>query len=84
MDKKLIKESILSSISEELDKWLEKESTITNGYDYETEFAKTAGKVAQVMLQKSLGDLPKSRNGKKNSKLALARLKYLRNMYWDN
>ena len=81
MDKELIKASILNSISEELDKWLEKESKITNGYDYEVEFSKTASKVAHVMLQKSLGEIPKSRNGKKNSRLVLEGLKYLSSMY---
>jgi len=33
MDKTMLKSSILSDISEELDLWLDKESRITDGYD---------------------------------------------------
>ena len=56
----------MSAISEELDLWLSKEFSITDGYEYENEFLKTARKVNQVMFSKSLGEVSCNRN-KKNS-----------------
>jgi hypothetical protein len=66
MDKSVLKQSILSSISEELDLWLSKESSINEGYEYESEFLKTAHKVNHIMFSKSLGEVSCNRN-KKNS-----------------
>jgi hypothetical protein len=66
MDKAVIKQSIMSAISEELDLWLSKESTINDGYEYENEFLKTARQVNQIMFSKSLGEVSCNRN-KKNS-----------------
>jgi len=66
MDKSTIKASILHSISEELDLWLDKEHTIKDGYEYETEFMHTARKVNQILFSKSLGSISGNRN-KKNS-----------------
>ena len=66
MDKAAIKQSILSAISEELDLWLSKESSINDGYEYESEFPKTAHKVNHIMFSKSLGEVSCNRN-KKNS-----------------
>jgi hypothetical protein len=66
MDKAAIKQSIMSAISEELDLWLSKESSIDDGYEYEHEFLKTARQVNQIMFSKSLGEVSCNRN-KKNS-----------------
>jgi len=74
MDKSTIKASILQSISEELDLWLAKESTIQDGYEYETEFMNTARKVNQILLSKSLCPTSVNRN-KKNSRPVLGSLK---------
>lgn len=70
-----IKSEILKTVSEELDAWLEKKDGITDGYEYETEFGEMAFRLNQIMLQKSIGQLPKSRNGKKKFKLVLGGLK---------
>ena len=64
MDKATLKKDILSAISEELDLWLDKESGIQDGYEYESEFMKTAHQVSQVMLSKSLGKVSCNRNKK--------------------
>ena len=64
MDKATLKKDILSAISEELDLWLDKESEIQDGYEYESEFMKTAQQVSRVMLFKSLGKVSCNRNKK--------------------
>jgi len=74
MDTTMLKSSILSAISEELDLWLDKESRITDGYDYENEFMKTAHKVNHIMLSKSIGEASCNRN-KKNSRPVLVDMK---------
>jgi hypothetical protein len=66
-DKTALKEILISAISEELDLWLEKESTITDGYEYESEFIKVARQVNHILLSKSLGKVSRSRNKKKKS-----------------
>jgi hypothetical protein len=64
MDKSAIKSVILSAISEELDLWLDKESSISDGYEYEDEFMKTARKINHILLSKSLGEVSPNRNKK--------------------
>ena len=66
MDKSALKSIMLSAISEELDLWLDKESTITDGYQYEDEFMKTAHRINHILFTKSLGEVSCNRN-KKNS-----------------
>jgi hypothetical protein len=70
MDTTAVKADILSAISGELDLWLEKEGTICDGYDYETEFMDMSRKVNRILLSKSLGEVTTNRN-KKNSKPVL-------------
>ena len=65
MDKSALKSIMLSAISEELDLWLDKNSTITDGYEYENEFIKTAHKINHILLSKSLGEVSCNRNKKK-------------------
>jgi len=74
MDKTIKKAAILSAISEELDLWLSKENKINDGYEYESEFMKTAHKVNRIMLSKSIGESSCNRN-KKNSKPVLGNMK---------
>ena len=74
MDKTSMKAAIMSALSEEIDMWLDKESKITDGYEYEDEFMHTARKVNQILLTKSLGSVSSNRN-KKNSGPVLARSK---------
>jgi len=66
MDKSTLKSIMLSTISEEIDLWLDKESTITDGHQYEDEFMKTAHKINHILFTKSLGEVSCNRN-KKNS-----------------
>jgi len=58
--------AILSAISDEIDLWLDKESHITDGYEYECEFITTSRKINQILFSKSLGEITSNRNKKKN------------------
>lgn len=60
-----LKTAIMQSLSEEVDKWLDQRPTLSSGYVYETEFMKVAQRVNKVLLEKSLGAPPQSRNDKK-------------------
>ena len=68
-----LKKAIMQSLSEEVDKWLDKQPTLSSGYDYETEFMKTARTINQRLLEKSLGAQPVSRNRKKKFTPALGK-----------
>ena len=68
-----LKAAIMQGLSEEVDKWLDQQPTITSGYDYETEFMKVAQRVNKVLLEKSLGKQPRSRNDKKKFTPALGK-----------
>jgi len=72
MEKAAIKAAILQSLSEELDIWLEKQEKITDGYEYEEQFMAMAQEVNKIILSKSMGKLPGSRN-KKNSSPVLGK-----------
>lgn len=74
-----LKAEIFSALSSEIDIWLEKQSTISDGYEYETQFMKVAHKVNTILLEKSMGNLPGSRN-KKNFTPVLEKLKSAKNM----
>lgn len=68
-----IKAAILQGLSEEIDKWLDQEQNITSGYEYETAFIKVVRNMNKIVLEKSLGKLPGSRNSKKKSTPALGK-----------
>jgi hypothetical protein len=61
-----LKADILTAVEAELDIWLQAQSKIADGYEYETMYLEFAHKVNKIILQKSMGQLPGSRN-KKNS-----------------
>jgi len=65
MDKSTLKSIMLSAISEELDLWLDKTITITDGHEYESEFMNTAHKINHILFTKSLGEVSSNRNKKK-------------------
>jgi hypothetical protein len=64
MENSQIKAEILSDLSEELDQWLEEQSKITDGYEYESKYMLFAQRMNNIVLQKSMGKLPGSRNKK--------------------
>ena len=60
----MLKTAMLSAISEELDLWLDKEARIQDGYEYESEFMKTAHNINRILFSKSLGEVSCNRNKK--------------------
>ncbi len=72
-ERESLKAAIMQSLSQEVDKWLDKQQGLTSGYDYETEFLKTTRTVNKMLLEKSLGEQPRSRNDKKKSTPALGK-----------
>ena len=72
MEKEEIKQEILSLIGKELDQWLDVQSTIKDGYEYEEKFMGVAQKISKILLSQSVGELPKNRN-KKNSRRVLGK-----------
>jgi hypothetical protein len=64
MDKIALKTEILSALSSELDSWLESQSKIKDGHEYETTYMLFAQKMNKLILEKSMGKLPGSRNKK--------------------
>jgi len=67
MNKAEMKALILESMSAEIDQWLDKQENIRSGYEYESEFMKVAQKLNKLLLEKSMGQLPGSRNKKNDS-----------------
>lgn len=65
MENSQIKQEILSAMSQELDGWLEEQSKITDGYEYESKYMLFAQRMNNIVLQKSMGKVPGSRNKKK-------------------
>lgn len=68
MNKIEIKKSILKTVEQELEQWLEQEPHITSGFEYETKILEIGGRVAKEIMIQSIGKLPSSRNQKKSSK----------------
>ena len=68
-EKEMLKQAILQSVGEEIDKWLDKQQAITSGYEYESELLKTTRTVNKIILERSVGKLPGSRNEKKGPHL---------------
>lgn len=66
MDKSQIKASILRTINEELDHWLEEEPTIKDAFDYEKRLFERTLRIGQSMLVHGQGKVPKDRNAKKS------------------
>ena len=67
MEKLAIKAELLSLVNSEVESWLTKEASITDGYTYEHELLLTSQRIGKILLEQSRGASPKSRN-KKNSK----------------
>jgi hypothetical protein len=72
MEQSTIKAEILSAISGELDVWLSEQTSIKDGYEYESRYIEFAQKINRTILLKSLGKQPGSRN-KKNFTPVLGR-----------
>ena len=66
MENSQLVDSILETVKQEVTNFVEAESSITCPIDYELRVIKIARTLAQEMISKSQGGLPKSRNSKKS------------------
>ena len=62
------KSILLASITEKIEQWENSKERMESGYTYEKSFVEMWQSLGQEVMQQSLGKVPKSRNGKKNSK----------------
>lgn len=60
-----MKQELLKQLVKEIESWEESQERQEDGYEYERSFAEMWRKLGQKVLQGSLGELPKSRNQKK-------------------
>ena len=59
------RDSILKAVNEEISEWLSIEPKIESAYDYETKIIEMGSRITRTILEKSMGQIPKSRNQKK-------------------
>ena len=65
MDKEQIRRSILRTVNEEIDQWLEEEPNITDAFSYEQQLFERTLRIGRSMLVNSQSKLSKDRNTKK-------------------
>lgn len=62
-----MREEFFEQIKAEIESWYKSQADQTDGYEYERSFSEMMQKLGWKILQGSVGELPKSRNGKKRS-----------------
>jgi len=67
MEKKQLIEAMLNAIRPEVEQWAEESQTIKDGYEYEDRLLVRMRNIGRIMLEKSMGKVPKDRNQKKKS-----------------
>lgn len=65
MDKKEIRESILKTVTKEIDEWLEEEPKISDPIQYERRLLERSLRIGKAMLERSRGEVSVDRNKKK-------------------
>ena len=59
-------DKILAIVTKHYQEWEQNPTRMENGYQYESTFANMTQKMEKEMLEASLGQIPTSRNDKKN------------------
>lgn len=67
MDKQELKASILRSVEQEIDAWLDVEPKITDAFEYEKTLFDRTLRIGRLMLENSRGQPSRDRNTKKKS-----------------
>jgi hypothetical protein len=67
----MTKEEFLSAASEKYDQWKKSQTDQTSGYEYEKSFDQMMVELGQLLLQGSVGDLPKDKKKKEKSRPGL-------------
>jgi hypothetical protein len=62
-----MREEFFEQIKVEIESWYKSQVDQTDSYEYERSFSEMMQKLGQKILQESVGEVPKSRNGKKRS-----------------
>lgn len=72
MEKEQIKKEMQAALWAEIDQWVEEKDAIQDGYEFEDRLLQRFHNIGKMMMQKSVGEVPVSRN-KKNSARVLGR-----------
>ena len=67
MEKERLKHAMLSAISSEVEQWAEESQQIKDGYEFEDCLLLRMRNIGKILMEQSIGKVPKSRNQKKNS-----------------
>lgn len=67
MDKKAVVESILRTVRQEVEEWVEEEEKIKDPFEYEKRLLERVLRMGKTMAEESGGKLVKDRNSKKSS-----------------
>lgn len=65
---KTTNKELLAAFAKKIEEWEKNPERMQSGYDYEKTFVEMWQSLGKDVFQNSIGTLPKSRNGKKNSK----------------
>lgn len=65
MEKEQLKQAMLTAISEEVSQWAEESQQIKDGYEFENRFLERMRTIGKILMEQSVGNVPKSRNQKK-------------------
>lgn len=66
MEKEKLKQAIFSAISSEVDQWADESQQIKDGYEFEDRLLLRMRNIGKILMEQSMGKVPKSRNQKKN------------------
>ena len=67
METKELTKILLSSIEAELQQWAEESQQIKDGYEFEDRLLVRMRTIGKILMEQSVGKVPKSRNEKKSS-----------------
>jgi hypothetical protein len=67
MEKEKLKQVMLSAISSEVEQWAEESQQIKDGYEFEDRLLLRMRNIGKIMMEQSVGKVPKSPNQKKSS-----------------
>jgi hypothetical protein len=65
VENKKLKQAMLSAISQEVDQWAEESQQIKDGYEFEDRLLLRTRNIGKIMMEQSVGKVPKSPNQKK-------------------
>ena len=67
MEKEQLKQAMLTAISKEVEQWAEESQQIKDGYEFEERLLLRIRTIGKILMEQSVGKVPKSRNEKKSS-----------------